>query len=199
MTGEQEFAEIIGRGHKLPAQSKGSFFPVDPTTESVIVKVVEGDPDSTTPDFTVLKEWEVRLNPTYDEGSSRSFELQYDYDVDGILHVRATDDETGSLLLEDDVSYGVATDKRQLKTISDRAKTAVNDGVINKNASVQLDDPEATKLIEQAKVKVIPFLDESEAAPIQQAVDALETADSASVSAKKAALKSLLLPHSYLF
>ena len=86
-----------------------------------------------------------------------------------------------------------------MKTISDRAKTAVNDGVINKNASVQLNDPEATKLIEQAKVKVIPFLDESEAAPIQKAVDALETADSASVSAKKAALKSLLLPHSYLF
>ena len=199
MTGEEEFAEIIGRGHKLPAQSKGSFHPIDPTTESVIVKVVEGDPDSTTPDFTVLKEWEVRLNAFYAEGSTRSFELQYDYDVDGILHVRATDDETGLLLLEDDVSYGVATDKRQLKTISDRAKTAVNDGVINKNASVQLNDPEATKLIEQAKVKVIPFLDESEAAPIQKAVDALETADSASVSAKKAALKSLLLPHSYLF
>ena len=199
MTGEEVFAEIIGRGHKLPAQSKGSFHPIDPTTESVIVKVVEGDPDSTTPDFTVLKEWEVRLNAFYAEGSTRSFELQYDYDVDGILHVRATDDETGLLLLEDDVSYGVATDKRQLKTISDRAKTAVNDGVINKNASVQLNDPEATKLIEQAKVKVIPFLDESEAAPIQKAVDALETADSASVSAKKAALKSLLLPHSYLF
>jgi len=199
MTGEKEFAEIIGRGHKLPAQSKGSFSPINPTTESVIVQVVEGDPDSTTPDFTVLKEWEVRLHTPYDEGSSRSFELQYDYDVDGILHVRATDDETGSLLLEDDVSYGVATDKRQLKTISDRAKTAVNDGVINKNAIVQLDDPEATKLIEQAKVKVIPFLDESESAPIQQAVDALEAADSASVAAKKAALKSLLLPHSYLF
>jgi len=199
MTGEQEFAEIIGRGHKLPAQSKGSFIPINPTAESVIVKVVEGDPDSTTPDFTVLKEWEVRLISHYDEGSVRSFELQYDYDVDGILHVRATDDETGSLLLEDDVSYGVATDKRQLKTISDRAKTAVNDGVINKNASVQLDDPEATKLIEQAKVKVIPFLDESESAPIQQAVDALEAADRASASAKKAALKSLLLPHSYLF
>lgn len=83
--------------------------------------------------------------------------------------------------------------------MSDRAKTAVNDGVVSKAASVKLADPEATKLIEQAKVKVIPFLDAVEAAPISMAVDALEKSDGKEASALKAELKRLLAPFSYLF
>jgi molecular chaperone DnaK (HSP70) len=198
-SGEMKFAEIIGRGHKLPARANGEFFPIVQTTESITICVVEGDPDAKSQDFTVLKEWDVLLKTPYEEDSRRAFDLQYDYDIDGILHVRATDNDSGTIILDGDVSYGIATDKSKLKAMSDRAKASVNSGVLDKNASVQLDDPEATKLIEQAKVKVIPFLDESEAAPIQEAVNALEAADSASLTGKKAALKNLLVPHSYLF
>ena len=83
--------------------------------------------------------------------------------------------------------------------MSDRAKAAVRDGVIDKSASVKLDDAEATKLIEQSRVKVIPFLDQSEAELIERAVEALESADSSNVSERKNDLKRLLVPHSYLF
>jgi molecular chaperone DnaK (HSP70) len=197
-TGDQ-FSSIIRKGNKLPARASGEYFPVVPTSDSVNVQVVEGDPDSMQPDFTVLKEWEVQLTAPYEEGSRRAFELQYEYDVDGILHVKATDIESGTVLLDDDVSYGIATDKRQLKTMSDRAKSAVDDGVMSASASVALADPEASKLIEQSRVKVIPFLDSDEAGPISAAVAALESADSATVSAKKEELKRLLVPHSYLF
>jgi molecular chaperone DnaK (HSP70) len=197
-TGDQ-FSSIIRKGNKLPARASGEYFPVVPTSDSVNVQVVEGDPDSMQPDFTVLKEWEVQLTAPYEEGSRRAFELQYEYDVDGILHVKATDIDSGTVLLDDDVSYGIATDKRQLKTMSDRAKSAVDDGVMSASASVALADPEASKLIEQSRVKVIPFLDSDEAGPISAAVAALESADSATVSAKKEELKRLLVPHSYLF
>lgn len=197
-TGDQ-FSSIIRKGNKLPARASGEYFPVVPTSDSVNVQVVEGDPDSVQPDFTVLKEWEVQLTAPYEEGSRRAFELQYEYDVDGILHVKATDIDSGIVLLDDDVSYGIATDKRQLKTMSDRAKSAVNDGVMSASASVTLADPEASKLIEQSRIKVIPFLDSDEAGPISAAVAALESADSATVSAKKEELKRLLVPHSYLF
>lgn len=197
-TGDQ-FSSIIRKGNKLPARASGEYFPVVPTSESVNVQVVEGDPDSMQPDFTVLKEWDVQLTAPYEEGSRRAFELQYEYDVDGILHVKATDIESGTVLLDDDVSYGIATDKRQLKTMSDRAKSAVNDKVMNASASVILADPEASKLIEQSRVKVIPFLDPDEAGPISAAVAALENADSSTVSVKKEELKRLLVPHSYLF
>jgi molecular chaperone DnaK (HSP70) len=197
-TGDQ-FSSIIRKGNKLPARASGEYFPIVPTSDSVNVRVVEGDPDSMQPDFTVLKEWEVQLSAPYEEGSRRAFELQYEYDVDGILHVKATDIDSGIVLLDDDVSYGIATDKRQLKTMSDRAKSAVDDGVMSASASVTLTDPEASKLIEQSRVKVIPFLDSDEAGPISAAVAALESADSATVSARKEELKRLLVPHSYLF
>jgi hypothetical protein len=146
-----------------------------------------------------LKEWDVPLKTPYTEGSNRAFNLEYSYDVDGIIHVVATDIDSGEVLLSDDVSYGVASDKKQLKSMSDRAKASVQSGVISKAASVKLSDPEATKLIEQARVKVIPFLDEAEAAPVVAATNSLESADSGTVGARKAELKNLLVPYSYLF
>jgi molecular chaperone DnaK (HSP70) len=198
-TGEREFSTIIRKGNKLPARSAQEYAPVVVTTESITVEVVEGDPGSLRPDFTVLKEWDVPLKTPYTEGSNRAFNLEYSYDVDGIIHVVATDIDSGEVLLSDDVSYGVASDKKQLKSMSDRAKASVQSGVISKAASVKLSDPEATKLIEQARVKVIPFLDEAEAAPVVAATNSLESADSGTVGARKAELKNLLVRYSYLF
>jgi hypothetical protein len=83
--------------------------------------------------------------------------------------------------------------------MSDRAKSAVNDGVVSSAASVKLQDPEASKLIEQAMVKVIPFLDSSESAEITSAVEALENSTTTDASALKSELKRLLAPFSYLF
>jgi hypothetical protein len=83
--------------------------------------------------------------------------------------------------------------------MSDRAKESVETGVISKDATVKLDDPEAMKLIEQARVKVIPFLDTEEAAVLEDAVKALESSEPSKLKENKAALKALLVPHSYLF
>jgi len=77
------------------------------------------------------------------------------------------------VLLEDDFSYGVATDKRHLKTMSDRAKSAVSTGSVDTSAHVKVDDFEAGKLLSQARVKIIPFLDTHEAAPINELVTML--------------------------
>ena len=103
------------------------------------------------------------------------------------------------LSINGDLSY-LNLDWKPIPIIPKFVDIVVN-GLSNKSYEIKAyaQDPEATKLIEQAKVKVIPFLDESEAAPIQLAVDALEAADSASSPARKAALKNLLIPHSYLF
>lgn len=199
ISSERQFSPIIRKGTKLPARASEPYSPIVVETESVTVKVVEGDPEATNPDFTILKEWDVMLKTPYEEGSNRTFELQYEYDVDGILRVQATDLDSGTVILEDDVSYGVATDKKKLKQMADRAKSAVNSGLVDKKANVKLDDPEATKLIEQALVKVIPFLDKSEVTPITTAVETLRTADASSQPAAKAELKRLLIPFSYLF
>lgn len=198
-TGNQNFSTIIRKGNKLPAQAAEPFVPVVVETESVTVSVVEGDPDSPIPDFTVLKEWSVPLKVPYTEGSNRGFELRYEYDVDGILRVKATDNGSGTVLLEDDVSFGVASNKRELKQIADRAKAAVSDGKMSKAAEVKLSDPEAVKLIEQARVKVIPFLDPSEAAPVIAAVEKVEANNTSTLDAAKNELRRVMQPYSYLF
>ena len=198
-TGSRNFSTIIRKGNKLPAQAAEPFVPVVVETESVTVSVVEGDPDSPIPDFTVLKEWAVPLKVPYTEDSNRSFELRYEYDVDGILRVRATDNDSGEVLLEDDVSFGVASNKRELKQIADRAKAAVSDGKMSKAADIKLSDPEAMKLIEQARVKVIPFLDPSEAAPVLAAVERVEANDPSSINSAKIELRRVMQPYSYLF
>jgi len=197
--GDRNFSTIIPRGHKLPAKLMDDFTPVVRDTEGITVEVVEGDPDSPNPDYTVLKEWYVRLPETYSEDSNRSVTVQYEYDVDGILHVTVRDVDTSALLLEDDISYGIATDKRQLKRMSDRAKEAVESGLVSEAAHVKLDDPEAARLVAQARVKVIPFLDDAEAKTVEELVVALETAGETDRTAARDALKRGLSPYSYLF
>jgi molecular chaperone DnaK (HSP70) len=199
-TDSRVFSTIIPRGHKLPAKKAEPFFPVDPDFGVVEIEVVEGDPDAVSPDFTTLKQWEVQLHEPYQPGSARDFMLEYAYDVDGILQVHAVDNESGVTILQDDVSYGVARDKRELKAMSDRAKTAVETGTLGEKSILQVRDAEGLQLIERARVKIIPFLDSLEAQPIEMAVARVESADSdADLTAAKAELKRLLSPYSYLF
>jgi hypothetical protein len=119
--------------------------------------------------------------------------------VDGILGVVIRDVDSGLVLLEDDVSYGVAEDKRQLKHLSDRAKNSVATQKFESAPLVGLTDPEAAKLIAQARSKVIPFLDDDEAAAILEAVRALEVARGGDVPAARSRLAAALRPYSYLF
>lgn len=193
------FSTVIPRGHKLPAKKSEPFFPIQPDFGIVTIEVVEGDPDAHYPDFTTLKQWDVKLHEPYQPGSARDFMLEYAYDVDGILQVKAVDNESGVTILQDDVSYGVARDKRELKAMSDRAKSAVESGKLTETSIVEVRDSEGAKMIEQARVKVIPFLDSGETAPIESAVSRLESASSESeLTTAKAELKRLLAPYSYL-
>lgn len=195
------FSTLIPKGHKLPAKASSPYYPVFRETESVNVQVVEGDPDAVgvNQDFVILKEWDVPLVKDYSEDSMRGFTLQFEYDVDGILHVLAIDNDTGTVLLDDDVSYGIATDKRELKKVADRARQAVETGTMSSEASVELTDPEAVKLLSQARNKVIPFLDDDEGVEIIALADALEKAGELEVATARDALRRALAPHSYLF
>ena len=195
----QEFSTLIPRGHALPAVASDTFVPISREQDGVQVSVVEGDPDASNPDFTTLKEWYVPLPETYTEDSDRAIELHYEYDVDGILSVKVNDVDTGNLLFEDDVSYGIATNKLELKKMSDRAKDAVASGTTEGKGKVEVSDPESLKLITQARMKVIPFLDSSEVGPIERAIEELEQSSDEERSKYREALKKELSPYSYLF
>ena len=139
---------------------------------------------------------ELESNPL----SERSFDLTYEYDVSGILQVTAVDHETGKTLLQDDVSYGIAEDKRQMATIAQRAQKAVREErFIDTDGMVADLDAEAVELIQRATVKVAPFLDEAESAQVLALVEALEaTTPEGEIEAKRA-LRDGLAPYSFLF
>jgi len=197
------FSVLIPRNHKLPAKRSERYTPVTPEQEAVELCVIEGDPEATLdhPDNVVLKEWRVAL-PGNAGTLDRSFEMTYEYDVDGILHVTVTDDATSTTMLEDTVAFGVTDDKHELVRIARRAKKTVESGVVDKEgeaAGVAGADPEATQLLQQARVKVVPFLDGDEADEVRTAADALEQAGEDALDDAKARLRDVLAPYSYLF
>ena len=198
-TMERGFSTLIPRGHKLPAVASDVFVPIVRETKGLDIEVVEGDPHARNPDFTELKKWYVELPTEYDPNSIRQVNIEYRYDVDGILQVIVSDVDTGAILLDDDVSYGVAVDKQNLKPISDRAQQSVQSGLLGNENVVEVDDPESLKLITQARSKVLPFLDDSEAKEVEEVVTALANAEPSDVAKAREALATAMRPYSYLF
>jgi hypothetical protein len=102
------------------------------------------------------------------------------------------------------VSYGITDDKRELVRMARRARDVIATGLVEsgdgaRKETVRDVDPEGVKLLQQAHVKVIPFLDDDEAEEVRAAARALELAAPDDVEACKAHLREILAPYSYLF
>jgi molecular chaperone DnaK (HSP70) len=116
--GKRTFSTLIPRNHKLPARGRDAFVRASEGDLSVRVRVIEGDPDKPLDDEdnVFLKAWDVPLDPT----SDGSFDIAYEYDTNGILHVGVTDRVTGALLLADDVSTADSLDRPELERVAQR-------------------------------------------------------------------------------
>jgi molecular chaperone DnaK len=162
----------------------------------VQVQVVEGDPSKPLDhdDNVILKSWEIEL-PQPQPLGELSIELTYSYDVDGILHVSA-EDSLGNRLLDDAVSYGTGVDKRGLAKIAQRVSRTLDSDRIEAPSTAPTSslDPEARRLVVDVRSKVIPFIDDAEAADLRAAVDSAERGDTSALDALKAATKK----YSYL-
>jgi molecular chaperone DnaK len=123
------FDTIIPRNHKLPARGVAAYTPVRDYERSVQVRVVEGDPDVPLDheDNLVLGTWTVPLE--FRTAAEATFDITYEYDVDGILHVQVVDRSTGKPLLDDSVSFlerlGPGVDVAELH---DRVAAALAEG-----------------------------------------------------------------------
>lgn len=195
------FSVLIPRNHMLPAERRDRFLPAFADQESVKVNIIEGDPDLPVEhhDNVVLTSFDVELPPRTD-GSDRSFDITYHYDRDGILHVKVDDTASGERLGQHDVTFGVSDDKRQLVRMASRARSTVESRVLSDEAPTAVaSDPEVAILLERARVKVIPFLDDHEADEVRDATDRLETADDTNRQEAKSALQAVLASYPYLF
>lgn len=173
------FSELIPRNHKLPARVTKSYTPVTDFQESLNVEVIEGDPAKPLgdDDNVILKAWDLEL-PEPQPMGELSIELTYSYDVDGILHVSAQD-SLGNALLDDVVSYGAAVDRRNLAKIAQRASNALDSGRLEVPDTVRQTSlpPEVRKLLTDIQTKIVPFIEEVEAASLRDATKRVESGD----------------------
>lgn len=193
--GTPSFSPLIPRNHKLPAKATGGYTPVFPGQESVLIRVIEGDPDVPIDhvDNVLLKEWTVELDQAkpYER---QGFLMTYEYSVDGILHVTVTSDDDGQVMLRDDVSFGVNRDQAALVRMAGRVRQAAEEGALRPPAAL----PSAIAgEVARVRTKVIPFLAPGEASALESLCAAVETSGGSDDAVR--ALGAEARKYSYLF
>lgn len=197
------FSTVIPRNQKLPARQTEVFHPIFDDQESVMVSVIEGDPDKPVDDPAnqILTEFEVPIDPPRPVEEA-GFELTYTYDTDGLLHVEVKDMLTGQALTDAvTVSFKGARGGSELVSMAGRVRTMVDGGQVQSDQSTPTthSDPTTAELLTRARTRVIPFLDDADAQPLLDLCAALENASPDDEGDIQDQLEAELRKYSYLF
>jgi molecular chaperone DnaK (HSP70) len=197
---ELAFSVLIPRNHKLPAKATDTYFPIADYQDSVIFRVLEGDPEKPLDDDdnVVLKEWEIPIEPPRPVAET-AFEVSFEYDVDGILHVSVTDVREQRILLQDDVSFSISKDKKTLVQMANRVSKTLEKNTLGSSKPSRPIDPDVQLILVRARTKVIPFVDDDEAEALRGLVSKLESASADEIGEAKQAVEVALGKYSYLF
>lgn len=106
--GHKGFSQIIPRNSPLPWSERKSYTPRLDHAPGLSVEIWEGDPDKelSHPDNVHLTKLSLKYPERRPRGESR-FQLEYTYDTDGLLHVKATLERTGEVVLDQEIqSFG---------------------------------------------------------------------------------------------
>lgn len=198
-----KFSSIIPRNHALPVEKSDVFFPVNDFQESVMVRVIEGDPDEPldSPSNVVLREWPIPIDPPRPVADA-PFEVKFRYDIDGILHVDVTDVGQEKVVSKDEVIFEAARDPSELVEMSKRAQDLASGGQLDASSpapSASAEDLPLQESLARAKTKVLPFLDTREADRLTALCTALEGATTETRPEALSNLEQFLRAYSYLF
>ena len=203
------FSVIIPKTTTLPARESGVYVPVADYQDNVILSVVEGDERRSLDDEmnVMLAAWEVPI-PNPGPLGEVTFEVMFEYDTDGILHVSVTDQQTGLPMYRADVGSVVGRSADDLMGMHQRvedlrsAAPPPQVGADSGPGAVPGDrlPPEVATALDRARSKVAPMVAESDAAEVLRLADALEAAvGSDQQAAALGELETLLRKWSYLF
>lgn len=103
-TGRRRFSEIIPRNSPLPWSERKSYTPTSNYSRKLAVEIWEGDRDKdlSDPDNVQLTELTLTYPQQRVKDESR-FDLEYTYDSNGLLHVKATLEYTGEVVIDEEV------------------------------------------------------------------------------------------------
>lgn len=203
---EGDFSALIRRNTKLPASATDSYMPGMDHQESVRVEVIEGDPSLPIghEDNVILKDWVVPLlepRPMAEAG----FDITYEYDVDGILHVRIRDHKTGTIMMDDELAFGAGEDRSKLPGMRRRVDDLMA-GSGEPAAAPRHDVPapanglsrESVAVLQKTRDKVLPFVTGTDQETLERLTRMLEQSVPAAETACREELLSELRRHSYL-
>ncbi|MGQ0631646.1 MAG: Hsp70 family protein [Sporichthyaceae bacterium] len=197
-----EFSVLIPRNAKLPSSATEGFTPTRDNQERVRVQIIEGDPDAPFQheDNVILKEWDVELEPL--PLAHASFSVTFEYDVDGILHVKAEYEKTGKVILDEELSFGAAGSKADLVKMRKRIDGLSTNGSTGEGgASAAVNpslSPESQTAIRRARDKIVPFVDNTTQTQLAGLVSELEAASPDTEADARRALEVAIREHSYL-
>ncbi|MFI2414899.1 Hsp70 family protein [Streptomyces sp. NPDC018947] len=103
-TGQRKFSQIIPRNSPLPWKERKNYTPRRDNARSLTVEIWEGDPDRPLDHPDNVQLTDLRL--TYAEPRAREdsrFLLEYTYDTNGLLRVKATLERTGEEVLNEEI------------------------------------------------------------------------------------------------
>ena len=198
-----KFSEIIPRNHALPVEKSDVFSPVNDFQDSVMVRVIEGDPDEPldSPSNVLLREWPIPIDPPR-AAAEAPFEVKFRYDIDGILHVDVTDLTLEKVVSKDEVIFEAARDPSEMVEMSKRAQDIASGGQLDSSPSIEASSADEMRMhdsLGKARTKVLPFLDAAEAERLTGLCEALEQASPADRGPAQEALDQFLRAYSYLF
>lgn len=200
--GLPRFSVLIERNHKLPAKETDRFVPVRDYQDSVLLTVIEGDPEKPLDheDNVVLKEWEVELEPR--PADETALDITYEYDVNGILHASVVEANSGKSLFSGDVAFVSGRDPHDLVAMAGRVDSLLQAG--ESSARGPTTGPslpnDVVITLERARGKVIPFVPDDEAKRLEELAVALEGgAAEGDHAAAKQELEEALRRYAYLF
>lgn len=103
-TGQRKFSQIIPRNSPLPWKERKNYTPRRDNARGLAVEIWEGDPERPLDHPDNVRLTDLRL--TYHEPRAREdsrFLLEYTYDTNGLLHVKATLERTGEEVLNEEI------------------------------------------------------------------------------------------------
>ncbi|MFJ3305048.1 Hsp70 family protein [Streptomyces sp. NPDC086549] len=203
---EGDFSTLIARNTKYPARATDYYVPGKDYQEAIDIVVVEGDPGHPIrhEDNVVLKNWTVPL-PAKRRREESAFSVTYEYDIDGILHVEVTDQQSGDVFMRDELTYGTGQERSRLPELRRQVDEVMSSVAPAGPASADpapagpLLAPASAEAIRKARDKVLPFLDDAERDAIGELVGTLErSGGSPEEEDHRLALERALRRHAYL-
>ncbi|MEU0953540.1 Hsp70 family protein [Streptomyces niveus] len=121
-SGRKRFSQIIPRNSPLPWKERKSYTPHQDHARKLSVEIWEGDPDKELDHRDNVQLTELTLTyPVPRVRDESRFGLEYTYDSNGLLHVKATLEHTGEIVVDQEVeSFGSGGPTSEVRKELDR-------------------------------------------------------------------------------